>query len=96
MTETTTKTITIGYSGSKDTLTYRNPKDVAEMIEYCDKHTHIWLRDRKGKARQVKVNGKVRTWKRDPNRVEVPFKYGLYEYGTLEARDIADVLIPMG
>ena len=35
-----------------------------------------------GTCRNVKINGKVRTWKKDPNRVEVPVKYGMYEYHT--------------
>lgn len=84
-------------SGYKPTemSTYRNPVDVAEMAEYCDKHSHITLRDLKGNARTVKVNGKVRRWKRDISRIEVPFKYGMYEYGTLTAHDISDVLIPI-
>lgn len=78
-----------------EVTTYRNPVDLQEMIAHCSKHSHIFLRDLKGNARTVKVNGKVRTWKRDPNRVEVPFKYGMYEYGTLYAGDIGDVLIPV-
>lgn len=78
-----------------ETGTYRNPSSIAEMISWCDSHQHITVRDRNGYARQVKVNGKVRTWKRDANRVEVPFKYGLYEYGVLQARDITDILIPV-
>jgi len=35
----------------------------------------------------VKVNGKVRTWKHDSNRVEVPFKDGMYEYFTLSLEE---------
>ena len=35
-----------------------------------------------GTARHIRVNGKVRTWKRDPNRVEIPMKYGFNEYAT--------------
>ena len=27
----------------------------------------------------IKINGAVKTWKRDTSRVEVPLKYGLYE-----------------
>lgn len=41
-----------------------------------------------GTLRNAKINGAVRLWKRDPDRVEVPVKYGLYEYarfGTYEA-----------
>jgi hypothetical protein len=75
-------------------MTFRNPANIAEMVNHCNQSQHIWLRDKLGCARQVKVNGAVRTWKRDANRIEVPFKYGMYEYGTLYARDISDVLIP--
>lgn len=42
-----------------------------------------------GRVGTAKVNGAVRTWKRDPERIEVPLKWGLYEYatfGTTEAR----------
>lgn len=74
-------------------MTFRNPANVAEMVNHCNANGHIWLRDGRGNARTVKVNGKVRTWKRDPNRIEVPYKYGLYEYGVLTASDISDVLI---
>lgn len=74
--------------------TYRTPHTVYEMITWCDSHSHIEVRDRLGNARRVKVNGKVRTWKRDTNRIEVPCKYGLYEYFILTAHDIEDVLIP--
>ena len=82
------------YSGKQGTRSFRTPVSITEMIAHCDKHSHIWLRTRNGDARQVKVNGKVRTWKRNAGRVEVPFKYGLYEYGKLQASDITDVLIP--
>jgi hypothetical protein len=37
-----------------------------------------------GTLRNVKVNGKVRTWKREPDRIEVPCKYGMYECATFE------------
>ena len=34
-----------------------------------------------GSLCEVKVNGEPKTWKREPNRVVVPWKYGLYNYG---------------
>ena len=43
-----------------------------------------------GNVGEVKINGKVRTWKRDAERIEVPVKYGLYEYAVfdfVEARE---------
>lgn len=48
----------------------------------------LWFRADDGSARQIRVNGRVRTWVRDPLRVEIPYKYGLREYGTLTRRDI--------
>lgn len=35
--------------------------------------------DNAGKVRECRLNGAVKTWKRDPSRIEVPVKYGLYE-----------------
>ena len=40
----------------------------------------VSFRDNVGQVRYVTVNGKVRTWKRTPDRVEVHAKYGLYQY----------------
>lgn len=33
------------------------------------------------------VNGAVKTWKRDPSRIRVPLKHGLYSYDYIETRD---------
>ena len=40
------------------------------------------LIDRRGK--KYKVNGKVKTWKRSPDRVRVPLKHGLYTYDYID------------
>ena len=34
-----------------------------------------------GKFVEVKVNGVSKIWKRNPEKVRVTYKYGLYEYG---------------
>ena len=91
----TVLTVKDGYTKGKTSATYRNPESIAEMITWCDSHSHITVLDDRGFSRTVKVNGKVRTWKRDPNRVEVPFKYGMYEYGIFTADDIHRILIPV-
>lgn len=50
---------------------------------------HIWAYTSNDKTVvRVKVNGKPKRWKRDQNRIEIPFKYGLYEYGRFYNRDI--------
>lgn len=36
-----------------------------------------------GSPRAWRVNGMPKTWKKDPTRVEVPLKFGLYAFGRL-------------
>jgi hypothetical protein len=55
-----------------------------KMLSYGD---HIWFLSNDGSARRVKVNGKPKVWKRDASKLEVPVKYGMYEYGTFTAYD---------
>lgn len=43
---------------------------------------HVLAIRNDGKVGRVKINGSIRTWKRDPNRVEIPLKYGMYEFAT--------------
>ena len=76
-------------------MEFRNPVNVAEMVNHCNTNSHIWFRSTDGTARQAKVNGAVRTWKRDANRIEVPVKYGMYEYGTFYGTDLERILIPV-
>lgn len=90
----TVLTLRNGYN-RKETGTYRTPVDVPEMIAWCRANSHITFLSNDGTSRTAKVNGQVRTWKRDANRVEVPIKYGMYEYGTFTAWDIGRVLIPV-
>jgi len=80
--------------GKGNLVTYRTPANIDEMAQHCSANAHIWFHGNQGDARRCKVNGTVRRWKRDSNRIEVPVKYGLYEYATLTARDIDRVLIP--
>ena len=42
--------------------------------------------------RNARLNGKVRTWKRDLNRIEIPMKYGMYEYFTLYGEDYKRII----
>ena len=41
-----------------------------------------------GTAKRWRVNGKVKTWKRSPDRVQVPLKHGLYSYGYLTEENL--------
>jgi hypothetical protein len=39
-------------------------------------------------GKRWKINGKVRTWKRNPNRIEIPVKHGLYVYGYINQHNL--------
>lgn len=39
----------------------------------------LYTLDQQGFMARVRRNGQVKTWKRDPNRVEIPLKFGMYE-----------------
>lgn len=41
------------------------------------------------RGRRWKVNGQVKRWKRDPNRIRVPLKHGLYAHDALEDTDFS-------
>lgn len=51
---------------------------------------HISRNQGKGQALRVRVNGQVRTWKRDKARIEVPVKWGMWECATLTADDLEE------
>jgi hypothetical protein len=40
-----------------------------------------------GRLGTCKINGAIRTWKREPGRVEIPVKYGMYEYAVLSLEE---------
>lgn len=49
---------------------------------------HVTNRNADGTPQRWRVNGKVKTWKRSPERVQVPLKYGLKGYDYLTERDL--------
>lgn len=64
----------------------------AKTLSYDD---HIWFIRNDGKAGQLKINGQPKTWKRTPNRVSVPIKYGMYEYSYFTEQDLHRMLIKL-
>lgn len=40
-----------------------------------------------GRLGDVRINGRIRTWKTDADRVEVPVKYGMYEAATFSLKE---------
>jgi len=55
----------------------------AKELNYRDTLYHVSNRNADGTPQRWRVNGKVKTWKRSPHRVQVPLKHGLYSYDYL-------------
>jgi hypothetical protein len=56
----------------------------AKKLSYGD---HIYAKheyNADGTPMRFKVNGAPKTWKKDPSRIRVPLKRGLYEFGYLD------------
>jgi hypothetical protein len=64
--------------------------DEAKGLHYGD-HCQVLLNN--GRAGTVKINGRVKRWKRDTDRIEIPVKYGLYECVTLTNSDYTRLLV---
>jgi len=45
---------------------------------------HAHNKNSDGTPQRWRVNGQVKTWKRDPSRVRVPLKHGIWAYGYLD------------
>ena len=50
------------------------------------------LVDQRDKKRW-KVTGRVKTWKREPEKVKIPVKHGLYVYGYVTENDLNIITI---
>lgn len=49
--------------------------------------SHVEFIARDGTARIVKINGQVKRWVRQPDKIEVPVKYGMYECARLSTEE---------
>lgn len=49
--------------------------------------------DNRGQARRCRVASKLKTWKRDPERFECTFKYGLNEWGRWNTQEMLGRLL---
>ena len=55
----------------------------AKELDYGDMLHHDSMVNSDGSPLRLKVNGKPKTWKRDLDRIKVPVKHGLYQYGEI-------------
>lgn len=62
-----------------------------KALSYGDyiKHEHYINAD--GSYTCIKVSGRPKTWKRNPERVQVPVKIGFWQYGYITEHDLDHV-----
>ena len=60
----------------------------AKSLKHGDILHHVTNKNKDGSPQRWRVNGKVQTWKRSPERVKVPIKYGLYAYDYLTENEL--------
>ena len=60
----------------------------AKDLKQGDILYHVINRNADNTPQRWRVNGKVKLWKRSPNRIQVPLKHGLYSYDYLTEDDL--------
>jgi len=60
----------------------------AKKLTYRQTLYHKTYKNTDGSPERWRVNGKPQTWKRNPQRIRVPIKRGMYEYGYLDENDL--------
>ena len=55
----------------------------AKSLTWSSNLEHVTLKNADKTPMRFRVNGAVKTWKRDSNRIRVPLKHGLYDNGYL-------------
>ena len=60
----------------------------AKALKYGDILHHTQHKNADGTPQRWRVNGAPKTWKRNPERVSVPVKHGMYSFDTLTENDL--------
>ena len=76
----------VGLTGEYREMT----RSEVRSLSYGDRVTFI---DNDGRVRYLKINGRIRTYKRDPERIEIPVKYGWRETATLYAHNMGRLVV---
>jgi hypothetical protein len=55
-------------------------KRVAATLRHRDVIYHVSERNRDGTPLRARINGMLKTWKKDPKRFKLPMKHGMYSH----------------
>lgn len=81
------------YAGQQWPMIFR--RMTLDEVKVLRSGSRIWFISTDGSAREMKVNGAVKRWKRTPDRFAVPCKYGLHEYHTFTNDDMVRLIVPI-
>lgn len=79
--------VTDGYDRNKVKRRYVVRTMTLDEVKALQGGQQVKFLDNHGMLRDIRINGRVRTWKRDAERVEVPVKYGFREYATFDTAE---------
>lgn len=82
-----------GYDRNKHKREYRVRPMTLDEVKALRSGQSVKFIANDGTLRDIKINGEPKRWKTDPDRVEVPVKYGLREYWRLDTREEQAVLV---
>jgi hypothetical protein len=62
----------------------------AKSLQHGDILNPVGYFNKDGTPMRFKVIGKVKTWKTDPSRIEIPLKRGMYEFLHITQSDLPE------
>jgi len=65
----------------------------AKALKHGQKLHMVYCSNADGTPRRLRVNGKVKTWKRSSWKVHIPIKHGLYMHSYLTERNLDQVCL---
>ena len=60
----------------------------AKNLKHGDILHHVANKNSDGTSQRWRVNGKVKTWKRSIEKVKIPVKHGLYDFGYVTENEL--------
>ena len=86
-------TLVDGYDKHKTPRKITFRRFTIDDIRRLDEMHELWFESRQGTARRCRRSSQLKTWKRDSNRFECSFKYGMYENVRWNAEEMMSQLL---
>ena len=74
-------------------IEYRLYASIDELKEALGRSNQFYILDANGKIADCRTNGGMKAWKRDSQRIEQSFKFGMYECFRLTGEEMLGQLV---